>query len=184
MDSPNAEFLQKPNGLEWRWDEIAKTCNAQPGFHDWFTRNKAATILQTMIKPVRQEASLESPPEAFTMNASEIVNSIIKSSQLMELTENLKEAIDEEKRTWQLFSVLGLHVLYSDLPRSCAVIFSCFGRTPYSFQSPVQRLQRAIQTCVLCKLYACWTIKDNSLPTIVAQSMLHTPAWVTSTTAP
>ena len=105
VDSPNAEdFSQKLDILERRWDEIAKTCNAQPGFYDWFTRNKAATILQTMIKPVREEAGLGSPPEAFTTNASETVNSIIKShvsykpSQLMELTEKLKEAIDEQER--------------------------------------------------------------------------------------
>jgi len=105
VDSLNAEeFLQKLDILERWWDEIAKTCSAQPGFYDWFTRNKAATILQTMLKPVREEAGLGSPPDAFSTNASETVNSIIKShvsykpSQLIELTEKLKDAIDEQER--------------------------------------------------------------------------------------
>ena len=62
------------------------------------------TIMQTMMKPVSEEASLGSSPEPFTTNTSETVNSIIKShilykpSQLMELTENLREAIDEQER--------------------------------------------------------------------------------------
>ena len=62
------------------------------------------TIMQTMMKPVREEAGLGSPPEPFTTNASETVNSIIKShvsykpNQLMELTEKLREAIDEQER--------------------------------------------------------------------------------------
>lgn len=105
VDSVNAkEFSQKLDILERRWDEITKTCSAQPGFYDWFTRNKAATILQTMLKPVREEAGLGSPPDAFSTNASETVNSIIKShvsykpSQLIELTEKLKDAIDEQER--------------------------------------------------------------------------------------
>ena len=61
-------------------------------------------IMQTMMKPVCEEDGLGSPPEPFTTNASETVNSIIKShvsykpSQLMELTEKLREAIDEQER--------------------------------------------------------------------------------------
>jgi len=59
VDSLNAEeFSQKLDILERRWDEIAMTCSAQPGFYDWFTWNKATTILQTMLKPVREEAGL------------------------------------------------------------------------------------------------------------------------------
>ena len=60
------------------------------------------TVMRTMMKPVHEEAGLGSPPEPFTTNASETVNSIIKSykpSQLMELTEKLRgEAIDEQER--------------------------------------------------------------------------------------
>lgn len=62
------------------------------------------TIMQTMMNPLRAEASLGSPPEPFTTNTSESVNSIIKAhvsykpSQLMEFTEKIREAIDEQER--------------------------------------------------------------------------------------
>ena len=59
------------------------------------------TLMRTMMKPVHEEAGLGSPPEPFTTNASETINSIIKSykpNQLTELTEKLREAIDEQER--------------------------------------------------------------------------------------
>ena len=102
--STEDEFSHKLEVLEKRWNEVEKMYGAQPGFYEWFTRNKMTTIMQTMMKPVREEAGLGSPPEPFTTNASETVNSIIKShvsykpSQLMELTEKLREAIDEQER--------------------------------------------------------------------------------------
>ena len=105
VDSLNEEeFSQKLEVLERRWNELEKTHNACPGFYSWFMRNKATTMMQTMMKPVREEAGLGSPPEPFTMNATETVNSIIKShvlykaSQLVELTEKLTEVIDEQEK--------------------------------------------------------------------------------------
>ena len=102
VDSLNEEeFSQKLEVLQRQWNELEKTHNACPGFYNWFMRNKATTIMQTMMKPVREEAGLGSPPEPFTRNASETVNSIIKShvwykaSQLVELTE---EVIDEQEK--------------------------------------------------------------------------------------
>ena len=89
--------------MEKRRNEVEKMYSAQPGFYEWFTRNKM-TIMQTMMKPVCEEAGLRSPPEQFTTNASETINFIIKfhisykPSQLMELTEKLREAIDEQER--------------------------------------------------------------------------------------
>ena len=88
----------------WKSNGMKLKYGAQPGFYEWFTRNKMTTIMQTMMKPVREEAGLGSPPEPFTTDASKTVNSIIKShvsykpSQLMELTEKLREAIDEQER--------------------------------------------------------------------------------------
>ena len=105
VDSENEEVLsQKLPVMEKRWNEFEKEHATQPGFFEWFIRNKATIIRQTMLKPVREEAGLGSPPEPFTTNASEAVNSIIKShvsyrkSQLMELTEKLKEVIDEQEK--------------------------------------------------------------------------------------
>ena len=105
MDSSNEEeFSHKLEVLEKRWNEVEKMYGAQPGVYEWFTQNKMTTLMWTMMKPVREEAGLGSPPESFTTNASETVNSIIKShasykpSQLTELMEKLREAIDEQER--------------------------------------------------------------------------------------
>ena len=105
VDASNEEeFSQKLEVLERRWSEFEKTYEVQPGFYDWFVQNKTTTIMRSMMKPVREEAGLGSPSEPFTTNASETVNSIIKShvsykpSQLVELTEKFKEAIDEHER--------------------------------------------------------------------------------------
>ena len=58
----------------------------------------------TMLKTVRAEAGLGSPPQPFTTNASETTNSIIKAhisykhSQLMEFVNHLKDVVDEQER--------------------------------------------------------------------------------------
>lgn len=58
----------------------------------------------TMIKSIREEAGLGTPPKPFTTNASETINSVIKAhvsykpSQLMKFVEKLKELVDEQER--------------------------------------------------------------------------------------
>ena len=58
----------------------------------------------TMIKSIHEEACLGIPPEQFTTNASETVNSVIKAhvsykpSQLMEFIGKLRELVDEQER--------------------------------------------------------------------------------------
>ena len=97
-------FDSKCDALEARWLEIEKSSAANPGFHSWFLRHKAAVMKTTMLKNVRAEAGLGSPSQPFTTNASETTNSIIKahvshkSSKLMELVNHLKDAIDEQER--------------------------------------------------------------------------------------
>ena len=53
-----------------------------------------------MLQPIREQAGLGYPLEPFTTNASETVNSVLKShvnfksSQLLEFVEELKEVVD------------------------------------------------------------------------------------------
>lgn len=74
------EFSQKLETLDSRWDGIQKASGACTGFFDWFVHNKSSPIVTTMLKSVREEAGLGSPPESFTTNASETVNSITTQS--------------------------------------------------------------------------------------------------------
>ena len=55
------EFSQKLPVTEKRWSEFEKEHNTQPGFFEWFTRNKATIIRQTMLKTVREEAGRRIP---------------------------------------------------------------------------------------------------------------------------
>jgi len=40
-------------------------------FFDWFTKYKATTIKEALLKPVRIEAGLGNPPNEFTTNDTE-----------------------------------------------------------------------------------------------------------------
>lgn len=102
--SSEEEFDRKLALLEEKWRRIQEVHCLESGIHQWFVQYKAATMRSTMIKNVREEAGLGVPPDPFSTNASETVNSIIKahtlykSSQLMELVGKLKEVIDEQER--------------------------------------------------------------------------------------
>lgn len=100
--SSEEEFDGKLSVLEEKWEKLGGSLES--GIYEWFVQYKASTMKSTMIKNVREEAGLGVPPEPFSTNASETVNSIIKahvlykSSQLMEFVAKLKEVIDEQER--------------------------------------------------------------------------------------
>ena len=59
----------------------------------------------TMLRPIREQAGLGNPPQPFTTNASETVNSVLKfhvnykSSQLLEFVGKLKDVDEQEQRS-------------------------------------------------------------------------------------
>ena len=77
--------------------------NAQPGFFYWFCANKVQIIKSTMLRPIQEQAGLGCPPQKFTTNASETVNSVLKrhvnykSNQMMEFVNKIKEVVDEQE---------------------------------------------------------------------------------------
>ena len=98
------EFNEKLNLLEERWKQLEAAHNVESSIYDWFVQHKAPVMKATMIKSIREEACLGIPPEPFTTNASETINSVIKAhvsykpSQLMEFVGRLKELVDEQER--------------------------------------------------------------------------------------
>ena len=48
-------------------------------FCEWFKRYKCSTIKHAMLHPVRIRAGLGNPPIAFTTNASESINALLKN---------------------------------------------------------------------------------------------------------
>ena len=74
-----AKFDDKLELLQSKWMKQEDVKVEVEAFFKWFVRNKATVIKHSMLRPVREEASLGSPPEAFYTNASESVNSVIKA---------------------------------------------------------------------------------------------------------
>ena len=76
----------------------------QTGFYDWFCNNKVDTVILGMLRPVREEAGLGIPPPAFTTNASESINAMIKKkvdykkNEFPAFMNHLKQIIDEQDR--------------------------------------------------------------------------------------
>ena len=73
-------------------------------FIDWFMKHKSSALKETMLRPVREKAGLGHPPSAFTTNASESINALLKNkveyrrNELPMFLDKLKEAIDEQER--------------------------------------------------------------------------------------
>jgi hypothetical protein len=71
-------------------------------FTRWFKRYKCDTIVNCLLRPVREQAGLGCPPELFTTNASESVNALLKNkvdykrNELPDFLKKLKEVIDEQ----------------------------------------------------------------------------------------
>lgn len=73
VDSSSEEdFNNKLSTLNDKWERLV------PGFHCWFSKNKAGIFKENMIAPVRERAQLGSPPSAYTTNANESKNFVLK----------------------------------------------------------------------------------------------------------
>ena len=62
--------------LETRWADVEDSNpGVRQGFFTWFCEHKVETVKSNMLRPVREKAGLGCPPQAFTTNASETINS-------------------------------------------------------------------------------------------------------------
>ena len=106
VDSSSEEdFDKKLESLKKKWESLEMDDPMiTSGFHGWFQTFKAETVRTTMLKSVREEAGLGCPPDQFTTNSSEAVNSVIKkhmnfkSHQLVDFVQHMKEVVDEQDR--------------------------------------------------------------------------------------
>lgn len=102
VDSEDDTFDSSVQLLMKKWQR--HDFGAMDDFCDWLLKNKTDVIKKSMLRSVREEAGLGSPPEQFFTNASECVNSIIKvkvqykSSELSQFVVKLRELCDEQER--------------------------------------------------------------------------------------
>ena len=73
VDSDSEEAFDVGLGrIYQRWEQLA------PGLHKWFLTHQADVFCRHMIRPIREQAQLGSPPEKFTNNPNESSNSVVK----------------------------------------------------------------------------------------------------------
>jgi hypothetical protein len=73
VDSKNKEAFDKDLlQLRQRWEGLV------PGFFNWFNKQQADTFKKYMIADVRELALLGCPPERYTTNSNESLNSVVK----------------------------------------------------------------------------------------------------------
>lgn len=96
-------FDEKLDFLLQKWKKHDPVSGAVIEFCEWFLKNKVAVIRQTMLRSVREEAGLGSPPEPFTTNASTCINNIIKvkvqyrRSELPQFIAKLQKLCNEQE---------------------------------------------------------------------------------------
>ena len=89
--------------LKHCWNNLERSCissTANPQFHSWFLKYKAANMKACVLPSVRAKAGLN-PTSKFTMNMSESINHVIKQevnwkeSKLPVLIDHLKAVVDQ-----------------------------------------------------------------------------------------
>lgn len=89
------------------WKKLVVLTSSLEKFAQWFTTYKSPVLKSSMLKPVRQRCGLGSPPVAFTTNASESVNTMLKKkvdykrNELPQFLDHLKALIDEQEHEIQ-----------------------------------------------------------------------------------
>ena len=99
VDACNFEdFQSKVDAITESWRACSMPSTAKiEDFIDYFMKHKASVIRDTMLRPVREECGLGSPPAVFTTNASESINAMLKHktdykrSELPEFLDKIKE---------------------------------------------------------------------------------------------
>ena len=81
VDASNkSDFYAKLSILEKKWQLIEdSSLGCKRGFPAWFQEYKAGNIADHLLRPVRIAAGLRDPPVSFSTNASESINSLLKS---------------------------------------------------------------------------------------------------------
>ena len=96
------DFNSKLSSLKPVWEERESSdASCTKGFHDWFLQHKAEVFKCSAICSV---PGLGNPPELFTTNASESLNSVLKSkvnyekSELNKFIGKMKCLVDDQQR--------------------------------------------------------------------------------------
>ena len=97
-----SEFHEKLEACKPTRDLLVKESSCRSGFCEWFVKYKSRVVEVSMLSSGRREAGLGDPPEAFTTNACESINAVVKAkvqykkSDLPHFLMQMRELIDEQ----------------------------------------------------------------------------------------
>ena len=100
--SSKSELENKLASLEKKWNDLEKPFHSPQEFYEWFQENSLDVIADCMIRPLREQVGLGSPPASYYTNDIESKNNILKqhlqrkASQLPEFVESMKALISEQ----------------------------------------------------------------------------------------
>lgn len=102
------EYNKGLQSLSLKWESYDNDAKGPlHSFCRWLKCYKSETIKQTMLRSKRRQAGLGDPPVAFTTNASESINALLKNqvqhkkSDVPLFLDKLKAAIDEQQSELQ-----------------------------------------------------------------------------------
>ena len=105
VDAENeSEFDSMLTGFQNSWNELESPFNSPPQFHAWFLKNCRDTVARCILRCVREDVGLGSPPEPYYTNEIESKNNILKQHvgrkafQLPEFVEHMKELLHEQRK--------------------------------------------------------------------------------------
>ena len=106
VDAESEEvFYQQLEDKRLQWEVLERECpGCIPGFFNWFKEHLCEVITSGMLRSLHEDAGLSVPPSAFSTNASESVNAMLKrkvdykKNELPIFIQHLKELIDEQQR--------------------------------------------------------------------------------------
>ena len=102
--SDSIDFQEKVEKILEKWRNLSVPSANVERFISWFLNHKVPVIQDSMLRSMREECGLGSPPSRFTTNACETANSMLKSqtnykrSEMFEFLEKLKQLIYEQDR--------------------------------------------------------------------------------------
>ena len=175
IDAKSAEdFDLKLAALKPEWDQ--RECE-QSGcvarFHNWFLAHKAEDFKSSAIHPVRERCGLGIPPDTFTTNASETINSVLKSkvdhkkSDLPKFVDKMRSLVDEQQQELErAICQRGKYRLVSDLmhPSLAPVVFSAITTVgfPYIGATPQQSVTN-VYIRMATYSYSAACVRDNGI---------------------
>ena len=101
----NEDFQETLSSVQESWQSLSTTngCNLKK-FINYFDKNKVRVLQDTMSKSLRTECGLGIPPDIFTTNVSESVNTVLKhkldykENELPVFISKVREVIQEQQR--------------------------------------------------------------------------------------